>query len=248
LNSHHLRASALLVLCMIGMHSKSYGQDSIETPAQQPNSSSASGSDDSSANPSASISPPPDARSSTNTACCLLQDGTPIELEIVDIINTMQIKRGDRFRIRLHAPVTVADKVLIPAGVEGVGEVVHAEPGRASGKAAELILAARTLDFQGRQIKLRGMKFSQSGSNRTGMVAGVSIGIGVFAAFIHGGNIEIPANTVVSAKIGETLQLPALATTLPSSDDTGTPANTGTGTEPALNSEATPDSPSSGTM
>jgi hypothetical protein len=159
--------------------------------------------------------------------CCTLLDGSPVELEIADVLNTMTLKRGDRFRIRLHAPVSVAEGIVLPAGVEGVGEVVHVEPGRASGKAAELILAARYLDHLGKQVKLRGMKLSTSGSNRTGMVAGVSIAISVFAAFIHGGNIEIPAGTVVSAKIGETLQLPLISTPTSSmggtGDDTGHP-------------------------
>jgi hypothetical protein len=176
----------------------------------------------------------------TAEACCTLVDGSPVELQIADALNTMTLKRGDRFRIRLHAPVKVAAGVLLPAGVEGIGEVVHVEPGRASGKAAELILAARHLDYNGRQIKLRGMKLSASGANRSGMVAGVSIAIGVFAAFIHGGNIEIPADTVVSAKIGETLRLPLLSAPTPSTDGTEDPQATGTDMEKPSSNEDPP--------
>lgn len=187
----------------------------------------------------------PEATTAT-ASCCNLADGTPISLEIMDVINTMTIKRGDRFRIRLHAPVAVDGNVLIAAGAEGIGEVVHAEPGRASGKAAELILAARTLDARERQIKLRGMKYSQSGSNRTGMVAGVSLGIGVFAAFIHGGNIEIPTGTVVEAKIGETVHLPPLAPTIAAPpEQAGTQGSTGMDYD-VQHSETTPAPPMPG--
>jgi hypothetical protein len=174
------------------------------------------------------------------TGCCTLVDGSPVELEIADVLNTMTLKRGDRFRIRLHAPVNAAEGTVLPAGVEGVGEVVHVEPGRASGKAAELILAARYLDYQGKHIKLRGMKLSASGSNRSGMVAGVSVAIGVFAAFIHGGNIEIPANTVVSAKIGETIQLPLISMSAPLTDNSGALQTTGMAMEKPSNSAPSP--------
>ena len=172
--------------------------------------------------------------------CCTLVDGSQVELEIADVLNTMTLKRGDHFRIRLHAPVKVAAGVLLPAGVEGVGEVVHVEPGRASGKAAELILAARYLDYQGRQIKLRGMKLSASGANRSGMVAGVSIAISVFAAFIHGGNIEIPTGTVVNAKVGETLQLPLLSTPTPSAHEIENPHAAGSDMQKPNSNEDSP--------
>ena len=191
--------------------------------------------------PPSDVGMPADAIGDTTAeACCTLVDGSPVELQIADALNTMTLKRGDRFRIRLHAPMKVAAGVLLPAGVEGVGEVVHVEPGRASGKAAELILAARHLDYNGRQIKLRGMKLSASGANRSGMVAGVSIAIGVFAAFIHGGNIEIPADTVVSAKIGETLRLPLLSAPTPSTDGTEDPQATGTDMEKPSSNEDSP--------
>ncbi len=223
--------SSLLHLCVACCVQSAFAQQPAPTSAQQPESFSQT-----QATPGSLESiPPPVADPS---GCCTLLDGSPVELEIADVLNTMTLKRGDRFRIRLHAPVSAAEGTVLPAGVEGVGDVVHVEPGRASGKAAELILAARYLDYQGKRIKLRGMKLSASGSNRSGMVAGVSIAIGVFAAFIHGGNIEIPADTIVSAKIGETLQLPLISTAL--MDDTGHPRATEMNKDEPIQNEDAP--------
>ena len=235
LKNRYAEASALLLLCLACTVPAALAQQAAP-PATMP--SAASAETQVSTAPVESMAPV----AASPAGCCTLTDGSPVELEIGDALNTMTLKRGDRFRIRLHAPVSVAEGIVLPAGVEGVGEVVHVEPGRASGKAAELILAARYLDYRGTQVKLRGMKLSTSGSNRTGMVAGVSIAIGVFAAFIHGGNIEIPADTLVTAKIGETLQLPLIAAAAPSTDETGHPQVTEAGTE-TPNQNQTPHSP-----
>jgi hypothetical protein len=238
----YAEASALLLLCVACCPQNAFAQraeptmvlpSEFSTPVQA-------------APPAQSIPTVPASLESAPPAiaaakqCCTLIDGSPVELEIADVLNTMTLKRGDRFRIRLHAPVSASEGIVLPAGVEGVGEVVHVEPGRASGKAAELILAARYLDYQSKQIKLRGMKLSASGSNRSGMVAGVSIAIGVFAAFIHGGNIEIPADTVVNAKIGETLQLPLISTPLTSTENTGNTLATGMDKEKPSDNQDSP--------
>lgn len=235
LKNRYAEASALLLLCLACTVPAALAQQAAP-PATMPSAASAE-----TQAPSAPVESMVPAAASP-TGCCTLTDGSPVELEIADVLNTMTLKRGDRFRIRVHAPVSVAEGIVLPAGVEGMGEVVHVEPGRASGKAAELILAARYLDYRGQQVKLRGMKLSTSGSNRTGMVAGVSVAIGVFAAFIHGGNIEIPADTVVTAKIGETLQLPLIPTPTASIDGTGHPQASATGTEQPTEHQ-TPPSP-----
>ena len=60
---------------------------------------------------------------------------------------------------------------MVPAGTPGVGEVVHAERARFGGKAGELILAARYLDFQGTRIPLRTLRFgAQQGRDNSGTI------------------------------------------------------------------------------
>lgn len=135
--------------------------------------------------------------------CCRAPAGTIVEIEIAQPLSSGQQKRGDRFPIRLHAPLRAGQSVLIPAGVEGIGEVVHAEPSRGGGKPGEMLLAARYLEHDGRQVLLRAFKLGGRGGDNSGAALGASFAIGPFALFIHGNEIEIPAGTIATAKLAQ---------------------------------------------
>ncbi|KAF1723006.1 hypothetical protein SAMN06296416_102233 [Pseudoxanthomonas wuyuanensis] len=149
-----------------------------------------------------------DERTAEIGACCPLAEGTPLVLELLDPINSASSKRGDRFRLRLAEAVLFDDTIALPAGIEGVGEVVHAERSRGGGKPGELLLAARYLSYRGQSIKLRGLKLGGSGRDTSHVALAVATGAGPFAHFIRGKEIEIPAQTLASAKLGEMLRLP----------------------------------------
>ncbi len=138
-----------------------------------------------------------------NADCGCVSAGTAVELEIDQLLNSSVQKRGDKFPIKLHAPIMRGETVLVPAGTIGIGEIVHADRSRGGGKPGELLLAARFLDFQGTQIPLRALKFGGQGKDRTNVALGTAIAVGVFAHFIRGNEIEIPAGTVVSAKLAQ---------------------------------------------
>lgn len=142
------------------------------------------------------------------STCCELPEGTPLVLEILDPISSARAKRGDAFRLRVREAVSVDGAVVLAAGTEGVGEIVHAEPSRGGGKPGELILAARRLQVGDREVKLRGFKLGGAGNDTSGVALGASFGIGPFAHFIHGKEIEIPALTAGVAKLAEPLHAP----------------------------------------
>lgn len=144
--------------------------------------------------------------------CCRIAAGTPVELEITETISSSQRKRGDKFALRLHAPLSIEGATVVPAGATGVGQVVHAAAARGGGKPGELLLAARYLDHGGTQLPLRSLKFGVTGKDNTGVALGVSMAIGPFAHFIRGHEIEIPAGTIVSARIAQDVVLPPATT------------------------------------
>lgn len=164
----------------------------------------------------AAPAPPPVVADSppSPASCCVLADGTPLVIEILDPISSARIKRGDMFRLRLKEPVTVDGVTVLSAGTEGVGEVVHAEPSRGGGKPGELILAARRLQVGDRSLRLRGFKLGGAGRDTSGVALGVALGIGPFAHFIHGKEIEIPALTAATAKLAEPFPLDPQAVAL----------------------------------
>jgi hypothetical protein len=135
--------------------------------------------------------------------CCLLEAGHPVDLEILDALNSWEFKRGDGVRLRVARPVLVNGHELIPAGTPVRGEVVHAAAARGGGAPGELLLAARTLELEGRDIRLRGLKLGGTGDDNSGMALGVSFAAGPFAMFIRGTEIEIPPGTRVHARLAE---------------------------------------------
>lgn len=152
--------------------------------------------------------------------CCTLSDGSPVQLEVVGPINSKTALRGQTFALRLAQPLSTAEGVLLPAGTEGVGEVIHAERSRGGGKAGELILAARYLQGPDGPIKLRGMKLGGSGSDKTGAAIGASL-ILPLGGFVRGTEIEIPAGTPANAKLAAAIHLPPMPAAAPNMDTAG---------------------------
>ena len=169
--------------------------------------------------------------------CCTLPDGSPVQLEVVGPISSKTALRGQTFALRLAQPLSTAEGVLLPAGTEGVGEVIHAERSRGGGKAGELILAARYLQGPNGPIKLRGMKLGGSGSDKTGAAIGASL-ILPLGGFVRGTEIEIPAGTPANAKLAAAIHLPPIPTAAPHMDTAGA------ATAPVASEDAsTPSSP-----
>lgn len=70
---------------------------------------------------------------------CLLRDGTLVVVEIAENIASDRIKRGDAYSLRLAHPLQVGHSV-IPAGTNGMGEVIHAEASRGEARPASFCL------------------------------------------------------------------------------------------------------------
>ena len=152
---------------------------------------------------------------STGNACCRVPGNTVVDLEILDLLNSAERERGDKFRFRVVAPVMAGDTVLIAAGTAGVGEIVHAAAARGGGAPGELLIAARSLDVDGQTVALRGLKLGVTGGDNSGMALGVAFAAGPFAMFIRGQEIEIPAGTRVNAKVAQDVTLAPARTQSP---------------------------------
>lgn len=144
--------------------------------------------------------------------CCQLPDGTVIELETLDPISSARAKRGDHFRLRTTAAIKLGEVLVLPAGTEGVGEVIHADKARSGGKAGELLLAARSLQLDGRSVPLRGMQLGRSGKDQTQASLAVGVALGPLGLLVQGGEVVIPAGTPAYAKLKGALATAAAST------------------------------------
>lgn len=144
----------------------------------------------------------------TQSGCCTLANGTPLKIEIGEPISSQRRKRGETFAVRLAEPLLFDGREMLPVGTPGIGEIIHAAPSGGGGKPGELLLAARYLEVDGRQIPLRGFRIGATGTDRSNGAMAASVAIGPFAHFIHGREIEIPAGTLATAKLAADTVLP----------------------------------------
>ncbi len=161
--------------------------------------------------------------------------GQHIQIETLETISSETARPGQRFRIRLHAPILVGDQVFVPEGVEGEGEVLDAAPRGFMGAAGKLVLVARYLRVGDRQIRLRGMLTGGAGQDNTKLVVVVGAISPLGSLLVQGGNYQVPAGQVLDAKLGEDVSTPIEGQARP---DPGAASPT-----PAEPSPANPSSP-----
>lgn len=140
---------------------------------------------------------------------------THVDLIFEDALSSKTSKAGESFRFRLAAPIMSGDRILVPAGTPGVGEVVFAKRSAFGGAAGELVLAARYLELGERRIKLRSMVFGRLGVDRVRdlnkaiVVAAASGGSLVAAStfFIYGSENAVKPGEAAIAKTAELVDL-----------------------------------------
>lgn len=159
--------------------------------------------------------------------CCRVAKLTPVSLAIKDALASDTARIGQVFALRLAEPIDLGGGQVIPAGIEGAGEVVHAAKSRAMGKPGELLLAARYLEWNGTRIPLRSFRFGRpQGTDNVGAAVAASFASALFVPFITGGEVRIPAGANAWAKVAEELTFPAPARA-PSKDNNQEEASNG---------------------
>jgi hypothetical protein len=152
----------------------------------------------------------------------LLPKLSPVAIEILDPLGSKTSRSLGTFRIALAEPLTLDGAEVVPAGIPGMGEIVHAKKAGGMGAAGELVIAARYLDLDGRKLRLRSTVLDAEGKSRINGVntlavasAASPIPIAVVGFFIKGGDIEVPAGTRAVAKLAEDFALDALTAPAP---------------------------------
>lgn len=156
--------------------------------------------------------------------------GKPVSFEFAAQLDSKTSKIDATFPIRLTDPIMLGDAVVVPAGTMGEGQVVHAAKAGWGGKAGELIVAARYIDFNGTRIPLRRFRMGELsvGEDRRGGAIAASVLVSpLLGFFIDGGEktilIGTRANAIVSADTeiaAAPVVVPASAATMPSAAET----------------------------
>jgi hypothetical protein len=142
---------------------------------------------------------------------------TPVAIAIVEPLNSKTSIIGQFFDIRLVKPIMIDGQIIVPSGTMGKGEVIHAAKARAAGKAGELIIAARYLDYQGTRLPLRSLKYDAdtTGRNNVGTAAAVGIAVATpLILIITGGQVDIPAGMPAIAKLASDVEIQGIENNL----------------------------------
>jgi hypothetical protein len=126
--------------------------------------------------------------------------GTEIELMVVREVNSRTAKVGDRFRLRVNAPVTVDGVATISVGAVAWGEIISVGgTGSAGGRGR---LGARLLNVETRwgPLALSGASGTEGPSNTAGVVLGV-LGFGLLGLLNKGGNATLKAGDILKGYI-----------------------------------------------
>lgn len=120
-------------------------------------------------------------------------------------------KRGDKFTIKLAAPIVVDGRTVAAAGAAGVGEVVYAEPGGAGGAPGKLVLAARYIDVGAFRVRLKAFNLAAGGEANFREMQVAAQFLGPAVMFVNGRNVLYPLGMKAHAKVAEDMFLPAIA-------------------------------------
>ncbi len=138
----------------------------------------------------------------------LVPKGTMIAIAVESQIGSKISEAKDFFPIKLVQSVEVDGVTVLPAGIMGEGQVVHAKKGGFAGSAGELVLAARYLEHDGRKIPLRSFRFLEEGDefpfrgqDNTDLASATSIFLAPLGLLIGGGNTVIEPGTIATAKL-----------------------------------------------
>jgi hypothetical protein len=142
------------------------------------------------------------------TSCSQIQSGTCLPsltrlvVRIESELGSRTSTSGEVFRITLAEPVVIDGKTLLPAGLRGQGEVIHAK-GTGFGARGELVIAARFLEVGGQKLPLRSMQVGDDSKVPQGSGGARDLATGLPIGFIRGQQIEIPDGTLAIVKTAE---------------------------------------------
>lgn len=137
--------------------------------------------------------------------------GTLVALRVEENLSSRTSKRGDRFPITLMNDLWLGNRIAVPAGTRGVGEVIHAAGKGFGGRAGELIVTARYLEFEGRRIRLGHFRLGAAGADNATTAIFATMAAPVAGLFVTGTSATIGLGQFAQARIAEDFPLSAQA-------------------------------------
>ena len=153
------------------------------------------------ATPTVTLPPPPEK--------VTVPDGTVFSVRLLESVNSDVNQSGDKFVASLASPVTVGERVVIPAEAGLQGKVVEVRnSGRFTGRSS-LVLELTSVAYNGKSYQLRTSQYAKQGparDMRSVETIGGGAGVGAILGAILGGGKGAAIGTVIGAGVGTGVQ------------------------------------------
>lgn len=127
----------------------------------------------------------------TRSAVLVLPVNTTIPLEFKEKVVSGMNAKGSTFKMEVMEDIRVDDTVVIPKGTAVFGEVVDSKKAGMLGKAGVLVLSARYIHLDQRDIRLHSA-LGAAGDSR--------IGLAFFVPFVRGADATVEQGTRVTVR------------------------------------------------
>lgn len=129
-------------------------------------------------------------------AVVLLPQDTPVALMAIAEVNTDKARPGDLIRFRVHQPIRVGDRIVVPAGTPAFGTVVSASDSGGLGKSGRMTARLLNIQLGDAAIPLEGdMAAKGTGAGSAGVAV---LFTGLAGLFHRGNNAKIKAGEIVA--------------------------------------------------
>lgn len=190
---------------------------------------------------------PPDASQSAQTQAppppqpvdAVFPEGTTVEIQTIDPIDSKTAQAGDEFQATLAQPLTWNSRVIAPAGANVYLRLVQAQTSGQYKGTSELQLELARLELNGAQYQMHSTTYTVAGGSRGkdtaktvggGAIVGAIIGAiagggkgaviggaagagagGVYQGVTKAKQVRIPAETKLDFKLDKALKIPVAA-------------------------------------
>ncbi|UYY76235.1 hypothetical protein [Sphingomonas sp. R1] len=131
-----------------------------------------------------------------------LPGGMAVRLMVLKEVNSRDAKPGDRFRLRVDAPVVVDGATVIPVGATAWGEIIGTKDTGAVGGKGRLSARLLYVETPDGHIALSGAQDREGKGNTGGVVLSV-IGFGLLGLLNKGGNALLKAGDILIGIVEE---------------------------------------------
>ena len=150
--------------------------------------------------PRATIGAP--APPASHPGSIVVPQDTLVRLMVLNEVSTRTAKPGDRFVLRVDAPVVVGGVTIVPVGAKAWGEVLDAEQSGHAGKGGALGARLVSVEVAGEQVPIGGSNRSKGANGSTQLALGV-LALGPLALLSPGNNAKLKAGQIFNGYFEE---------------------------------------------